>query len=171
MKSLVEKILDVSREQIYTEKVKSRFSITEVIEDVIEEFEFHLKKRDLTITKKLEEIYIHASLEDMDQIIRNLVNNSIKYTNGKVININLYNETDSVVFNINNECNEFPDEIKDRLLEPFVKYNVYEDISKEVSSSGLGLYLCKELAGENNSELSYKIEDGIITFTLKINMD
>ena len=84
------------------------------------------------------------------------------------IEINLYKKDDSVIFDISNKCGEFPEEIKDRLLEPFIKYNTYSDISREVSSSGLGLYLCKELAIENNSELIYLKQDDTIKFTLKV---
>ena len=70
-----------------------------------------------------------------------------------------------------NKCTNFPENIKDKLLEPFIKYNTYKDISKEVSSSGLGLYLCRELASENYGELSYEIKGEKINFILKFNLN
>ena len=57
-------------------------------------------------------------------------------------------------------------------MEPFIKYNSYKDISKEVSSSGLGLYLCKGLAYENYGKVNpYEINKGKITFILKFDLN
>ena len=111
---------------------------------------------------------IYSVLEDIESIIVNLIDNALKYSVGKRIDINLSEEDDGIVFSISNKCTNFPKDIKDKLLEPFVKYNTYEDISKEVSSSGLGLYLCNELAKVINGELNYDIENNVIQFTLKI---
>ena len=61
--------------------------------------------------------------------------------------------------------------IKDKLLEPFIKYNIYEESAKEISSSGLGLYLCRELVRKNNGELSYEIKGEEINFILKFNLN
>lgn len=60
--------------------------------------------------------------------------------------------------------------IKERVFEPFIKYNHYNDISKEVSSSGLGLYLCSKIAKENGWILTCEIIDNNITFILKLNI-
>lgn len=168
MKVLVEKILDVSKGGLCINKVKSYFSLNELIEEIIEDFEIRVKESESVINTKLQNIFIYSVLEDIEQIITNLLDNSIKYNKGRLIEINLYKKDDSVIFDISNKCGEFPEEIKDRLLEPFIKYNTYSDISREVSSSGLGLYLCKELAIENNSELIYLKQDDTIKFTLKV---
>ena len=107
----------------------------------------------------------------MESIIVNLIDNAIKYNVGKRIDINLYKEEGNIVFSIMNKCTNFPEDIKYKLLEPFIKYNTYKDISKEVSSSGLGLYLCRELASENYGELSYEIKGEKINFILKFNLN
>ena len=168
MKALVEKILDVSRGEINLAKNKCEFSLTELIEEIIEDFEVRIESKGYIINKVLEEMTIYSVLEDIESIIVNLIDNALKYSVGKRIDINLSEEDDGIVFSISNKCTNFPKDIKDKLLEPFVKYNTYEDISKEVSSSGLGLYLCNELAKVINGELNYDIENNVIQFTLKI---
>ena len=119
MKILVEKILDISRGKINSSKNKCEFSLTKLIEEIIEDFQVRIE------------------------------------SNGYIIN----------------KCGNFPKDIKDKLLEPFIKYNSYKDISKEISSLGLGLYLCKELAYENYGELFYEINEGKINFILKFDLD
>ena len=168
MKALVEKILDVSKGEIKSAKNKYEFSLTELIEEIIEDFEVRIESKGYIINKVLEEMTIYSVLEDIESIIVNLIDNALKYSVGKRIDINLSEEDDGIVFSISNKCTNFPKDIKDKLLEPFVKYNTYEDISKEVSSSGLGLYLCNELAKVINGELNYDIENNVIQFTLKI---
>ena len=53
-------------------------------------------------------------------------------------------------------------------MRKLIVVNEYNDISKEVSSSGLGLYLCKELAKENEGSLSYRFEENKIIFKLSL---
>ncbi|MDI9215404.1 MULTISPECIES: HAMP domain-containing sensor histidine kinase [Clostridium] len=170
MKKLVEKILESSRGKISKGKNKSEFSLTNIIKEIIEDLELRLKNKDLYIKEELEEIMIYGVLEDFEQIILNLLDNSIKYSDSNEISIKLYKENENIVLKLKNNCLEIPIDIKDRLFEPFKKYNYYDDISKEVSSSGLGLYLCSELAKENEWSLNYEFIDNDIIFTLILNI-
>ena len=45
MKTLVEKILNVSRGEINSTKTKSHFSLTELIEEIIEDFEVRIESK------------------------------------------------------------------------------------------------------------------------------
>lgn len=171
MKTLVEKILDISRGKINSSKNRCEFSFTELIEEIIEDFQVRIESNGYIINKRLQDVTIYSVLEDIELIIINLIDNAVKYNAGKMIDINLYKEEGNIVFSTINKCSDFPNDIKDKLLEPFIKYNSYKDISKEVSSSGLGLYLCKELAYENYGKLSYEINKGKITFILKFDLD
>lgn len=171
MKILVEKILDISRGKINSSKNKCEFSLTKLIEEIIEDFQVRIESNGYIINKRLQEVTIYSVLEDIELIIINLIDNAVKYNVGKRIDINLYKEEGNIVFSIINKCGNFPKDIKDKLLEPFIKYNSYKDISKEISSLGLGLYLCKELAYENYGELFYEINEGKINFILKFDLD
>lgn len=168
MKSLVEKILDVSKGEMNINKAKVEFLLSDLILEILDDFKVRLSNRKLHVNKNIEVISCYAILEDIEQIIINLIDNSIKYSLGNEIDIKLYENEKNIVFEISNECSEIPSEIKDKLLEPFIKYNKYEDISKEISSSGLGLYLCNELAKENKGSLSYNFEENKIIFKLNL---
>ena len=166
MKNLVEKILEASRGKINSNKFKCSFSIKGIIEEVEEDFELKINDKNLNIKNELQEIKFYGVFEDFEQIFINLLDNSIKYTSSEKIEIKLFEEDDNIKLTIKNKILGIPEEIKDRLLEPFIKHNSFKDISKEVSSSGLGLYLCNELAKENNWDLSYRIIEDYIIFEL-----
>ncbi|MFU7516059.1 histidine kinase dimerization/phospho-acceptor domain-containing protein [Clostridium sp. HCS.1] len=170
MKKLVEKILESSRGSIYKSKNKTEFSLTNIIKEIIEDLEVRLIDKNLYIKEELEEISFFGVLEDFEQIILNILDNSIKYSISNDISIKLYKENENILLKIKNKSLEIPMDIKDRLLEPFIKFNHYKDISKEISSSGLGLYLCSELAKENGWNLTYEIISNDIIFTLKLNI-
>lgn len=166
MKNLVEKILEASRGKINRNKFKSTFSIKGIIEEVEEDFELKINDKNLNIKNELQEIKFYGVFEDFEQIFINLLDNSIKYTSSEKIEIKLFEEDDNIKLTIKNKILGIPEAIKDRLLELFIKHNSFNDISKEVSSSGLGLYLCNELAKENNWDLSYRIIEDYIIFEL-----
>lgn len=166
IKNLVEKMLEASRGKINKNKFKSTFSIKEIIEEVEEDFELRINNKNLDIKNELEEINYYGVFEDLEQIFMNLLDNSIKYASSEKIEIKLFEEDDNIKLTIKNEVLNIPEEIKDRLFEPFIKHNSFINISKEVSSSGLGLYLCNELAKENNWNLSYEIIEEYIKFEL-----
>lgn len=167
MKDLVEKILQVSKGKVIN-KSKSKFSLTFLVYEVLEEFKVKISNRNLNVHIEMDEVEIYLVKEDIKQVIENLLDNSIKYNKGNYIDIKLKKDNSKTIFEIKNKCGDFPNELKDRLLEPFLKYNTYKDMSKEISSSGLGLYLCSELVKENGGDLSYRIKENQITFIVEI---
>lgn len=168
IKALVEKILDVSKGEIHINKTKVEFILSDLILEILDDFNIRLRNKGMRINKNILTTTYYGVLEDIEQIIINLIDNSVKYAIGNEINIKLYQNAENIAFEISNECSEIPNEIKDRLLDPFIKYNKYDDVSKEISSSGLGLYLCKELAKENKCSLSYKFVENKIIFKLDL---
>ena len=73
MKTLVEKILDVSKGEIKSAKNKYEFSLTELIEEIIEDFQVRIESKGYIISKRLQEVTIYSVLEDMESIIVNLI--------------------------------------------------------------------------------------------------
>lgn len=102
MKVLVEKILDISRGKINSYKNKCEFSLTKLIEEIIEDFQVRIESNGYIINKRLQEVTIYSVLEDIELIIINLIDNAVKYNVGKRIDINLYKEEGNIVFSIIN---------------------------------------------------------------------
>lgn len=94
----------------------------------------------------------------------------MKYSKGKEIYISLSKpdkNKDDFIFEIKNKISLIPENISKNLLEPFIKYNEFDgNIEESISSSGLGLYLCNELAQKNMFSLKYEIKKDEIFFYL-----
>ncbi len=66
---------------------------------------------------------------------------------------------------VGNKCRPIPEKLKEHLLDPFVKYN-YGDSGKV--SSGLGLFICKELLIKNKGKITYTIGEDDICFIVSL---
>ncbi len=162
MHTMIQNILMVAKgSQIYR-KEPEYFDLKQLTQDVIEELGLIYSKFDMNIVMNDgEQVMIHGVKDEIRTIVLNLVNNAVKYSNDKNIKITCSNNKPK--FMIENRCLPIPSELKNKLLDPFVKYN-YEDYTKV--SSGLGLFICKELADRNSIDLAYYIDEGKIRFEL-----
>lgn len=162
MEVLVENLLILSREGRALKKEKEEIFVGEFLNKILDEFTLRITKNNIKIIKKVEgEISLEATREDLEILIRNLIDNSIKYSSDKKIGILLIEN--SLI--IKNSYNDNYIDLKSNLLEPFTKGKFKKG---EVSSSGLGLYICKRICEKNNWDISYDIKGmNIIEFNIK----
>ena len=131
---------------------------------IIEAFHNQIKDKGLNISVREKiEIKIIVIKEDIESILTNLIENSLKYSSNKNIIIEIGEQSNKYCFKILNNIDEINDEIKDKLFEPFIKGN---SSNGKISSSGLGLYICKRLCEKNNFEIKYFIEKDVIEFII-----
>ena len=121
MISLVEKLLELSRGKLLNNKEKEKINVKTLIVDLIKEFEIRLNNK--VIISDLNNMEIEVVREDLKTVLSNLIDNSIKYSVGKEIYISLYDNGEATIFETKNKMGNITREIKDRLLEPFIKYN------------------------------------------------
>lgn len=167
LRDLVQKLLELSRGGIRKKDFKKEFFLDELVSEICD----RLVDRAARIGKEFEitteKIKIYAVKEDLEQIILNLIDNALKYSKGKVINIKLKFDGERFFLEVKNEIGIIPNDIRENLLDPFVKYNEFQGKMEEcISSSGLGLYLCCELAKKNSMILKYDVTGNNIVFTL-----
>lgn len=167
LRDLIQKLLEISRGGIRRREIKQEFDLDELIINICDRLLERAVRLDKNIVIDSDKVRIAAIKEDIEQIILNLIDNSLKYSKGDKINILLKKYDNNFVFQIENEIGKIPENISENLLDPFVKYNEFQGKMEEcISSSGLGLYLCNELAKKNNFLLKYCILDNKIKFSL-----
>ena len=99
----------------------------------------------------------------MESILTNLIENSLKYSSSRNIIVEIGQQSSKYYFKICNNIEKINDEIKDNLFDPFIKGN---NKNGEISSSGLGLYICKRLCEKNSFKIQYFIEKNVIEFII-----
>lgn len=111
---------------------------------------------------------IHADSAMLDQVIYNIIDNAVKFTNngGKII-ANTADDKKYVYFSITNSGKGIPKTDINRIFERF--YKVDKSRSTDVKSTGLGLYLVKSIVELLGGQITAESEpDNFTRFTVRM---
>ena len=169
--NLVENLLSVTR--IEDGRMNIHLS-TELMEEVIDEALHHInrKSKEHHITVNYSDEFILAKIDAklVVQVIINIVDNAIKYTQvGSEINITTEKKADKVVVSISDNGEGISEEVKKHVFDMF--YSGANKVADSRRSIGLGLSLCKSIVNAHGGEirvLDNKPHGTIFTFTLPI---
>lgn len=174
---LTENLLSWSLSQLEFENLSiSNIYPYYIIEEKANIFSTQLKLKNIEIINNIDkEFTIYSDQNIIDFLFRNLINNAIKFSKDKVIEINYKLETN---IKFNNQIEYVIFEIKDYGLgmSNSVKENIFNWNVKTTTlgtnkekGSGFGLIASKELVEKLNGELYFTSEEGIGTsFFIKI---
>lgn len=167
--NLVENLLSVTR----IEEGRMNLDLTaELIDEVIAEALRHInrKKSEHHISVQSNGEYILARMDPklIVQVVINIVDNAIKYTQaGSHILIVSEKKQGKVIVRIADNGSGIPDEVKIHVFDMF--YTGKNNIADSRRSLGLGLFLCKSIIQAHGGELSVSDNSphgSIFTFTL-----
>ncbi|MFW9825262.1 MAG: PAS domain S-box protein [Candidatus Thorarchaeota archaeon] len=158
LKQLIENLLDMSRVESGKLNLDTQSEdIVELIKECIDEIEYQAHNRNIEIKFDYHDsIYLNIDKLRIEQVIVNLLTNSIKFTppNGKV-NVNLTEDNEWVEISIQDTGVGLTKKERELLFQKFSKikrnYNKFE-INND--GSGLGLYISKEIVDLHNGIIS-----------------
>lgn len=184
---LLQNVLEWARFQ--TNKITftpSNFDLTECIEGIIKIFSSNLSSKEIVITKNLpQQLFINSDKMILSTVIRNLLNNAIKFSPIKSsIEIGIIDTSEIDSIQLNNSDNAIADETWAELKKTNSLFLYFKDhglgidpelmrdlfIDKNLKSShgtmgetgsGLGLILCKKLISICNENITAKSKKGI----------
>lgn len=171
---LINNIIDVSR--IETGNITiyiTDISINALFKDLIKQFE--LKARDkgveLNLMKSYKEKDVIVASDNLKlrQILNNLVNNALKFTNKGSVEIGYELKNDEILFIVKDTGVGVVTEQKERIFERF--YQPDMSMSRGFEGAGLGLSICKGLVELLKGRIWLESEPGVGTtfyFTIPI---
>ncbi|MEM1337722.1 MAG: ATP-binding protein [Bacteroidota bacterium] len=153
--------------------VKEQFDIIELIQNVFELLEMRAAKKEITLTFDIEykaPIYVSGDVEKIQQVVSNLLVNSIKYghMNGttEVSVENLIKN--KVIVRVTDNGEGIPKQHIPRLFERF--YRVDQSGSRKEGGSGLGLAIVKHIIEAHGEKIYLESEEDVgseFSFTLE----
>jgi len=152
---------------------KEIFNILEIVQNVFDLLEMKAKKRNITLKfDRVHEFpfFVKGDIEKIEQVLINLVVNSIKYgkPNGTtIVSVDNYNENKFIIRVIDNG-EGIKQQHLPRLFERF--YRVDQSRSREQGGSGLGLSIVKHIVEAHNQNVLLKSvfnEGSEFSFTMK----
>lgn len=149
------------------------FDIIKLIQNVFDLLEMEASKKDILLLfdmKYNKPIMVHADREKIEQVVINLVVNSIKYGKDKgSTEVSVENLTDNkVIIRINDNGEGIEKQHIPRLFERF--YRVDKSGSRDAGGSGLGLSIVKHIIEAHDEKIYVESQYGIgseFSFTLE----
>ncbi len=133
-------------------------------------FEQLISKKNIEVVgfEDLQSAPIHGDSAMIDQVIYNLADNAVKFTNeGGTITINTATDKRYTYLAITNTGKGIPEKEIDKVFDRF--YKVDQSRSTDVKSTGLGLYLIKSIVDLHNGTITVESEVNSFTrFTVKL---
>ena len=158
MKQNTERLLNLTNQLLDFRKTESqgfrlnfaKCNVTEVLKETHVRFTSLAKQKGLEFTLQVpeEDFYAHVNREAFTKIISNLLNNGVKYAESYVhISLEVPETDDNNSFCIRTENDGviIPNEMKEEIFKPFVRFNEKED-GKVTTGTGIGLALSRSLA-------------------------
>ncbi len=164
---LISDILLLSEiEQLCGEVEKSIIDVSEVIAEVLDMLKVNIGDKDIEMQfVQSEPVEMMGNRDRIKQLIINLVDNAIKYTESGYVRVALKQDVDSVRIVIADSGVGFDSAEQARLFERF--YRIDKARSRKVGGTGLGLSIVKHIVSLYSGEISVQSEKGVgSTFTI-----
>jgi PAS domain S-box-containing protein len=139
----------------------SDFLIYDLINDITELYSFYARQKAIKIENIVNRsMVVNADRESIKLVVRNLVNNALKFTgkSGKIV-IESYEEGDEVAVSVSDNGLGMEDHIKKNLFAPNKFVSTFGTSNEK--GTGLGLALCKEFVVKNGGMLTVESEPGV----------
>ena len=156
----IQSILQITRVESKDFKInKESTDINELIFDAVQKIQLLAKEKKIKIDLELEPMFlIEIDSNLIREVILNLVENSVKYTQeGGHITLKSFEEGERVVVSVNDNGPGIPEEEQGQIFDKFYRA---QDQVMSTKGSGLGLYLVKYFIELHNGRVFLDSEPG-----------
>ncbi|WP_347713771.1 HAMP domain-containing sensor histidine kinase [uncultured Parvimonas sp.] len=166
---LIKQLLDLSHAEdviVSMENINfSRIILGEIL--AFESFAFEKEKE--FIIDIDEDVYLIGNQIQLKQLVSIILDNAIRHSSGKNININLKRKNNTIELNLINDSNEIPQEKLNHIFDRF--YRVDEVRNSEDLHYGIGLSIAKAIVEKHGGNIEVLTKNGkyklIIKFFIK----
>jgi PAS domain S-box-containing protein len=150
---------------------KSDTGIRELIEEVVNLYKPNAIAKDIKLSASIpEDLFVYADKYMVETVLRNLVNNAIKFTRrGGSVKVSVIKKGNTAAISIEDNGVGISKENQNKLFR--IDEQFKSDGTAEEKGTGLGLVLCKEFVEKNGGTISLESDEGKgsnFTFTLPL---
>jgi len=170
--NLVNNLLDLSRIEVGTLKLAhEKCKVKEIVESAARGARLTSKNKfEIKVQPKFQ--YMYADPLRLESILRNLIENSIKYAGEDArIKIEAKKNSKEIVFRVRDNGPGIPQKEGQRIFESF--YRVDDSLTRLTSGAGLGLAICQGLVRAHGGKIWVEQEEdgACIAFTIPVKSD
>jgi len=164
---LITDLLDISRIQAGQFVLRrAPFDLTTLVQTVVAETQPTLERHTLLLQHPPEELMLNGDALRLEQVLRNLLDNAIKYSpEGGTITIRLGQQGTNVVASVSDEGIGIPQLAREQLFQRF--FRAGNARAEQIMGLGLGLYVVHEIVTHHGGTVEVQSSEGIgSTFTI-----
>ena len=151
LSKMVKTLLDMS--ELQTVGRDDEIMVDALVDEVLADLDPLAQEKNIKLTGKCKNITMVGSDILIYRLVYNLVENAIKYNHsGGQVTVTAYWKEKHVYLSVEDTGNGIPEELRERVFEPF--FRVDKSRSRELGGVGLGLALVREIV---------RVHDGSIT--------
>ncbi len=130
-----------------------RFNLSDLTQKTIQSLSTSFRQARCDVSFRSEnEIFIEADLNRIEQLLLNLLSNSLKYSQGKPILVSLSTDSSNVTLTVEDQGIGIALEDQERIFKRFER----AVSSKRISGMGLGLFICKQIVEAHEGHIEVK---------------
>ena len=158
IEKLVSEIMRTETEDIMVFDVKKgEFYLSEVIKEIKAYYSDKLQNTDFNV-ESYKDCMLNGDSDRLTEVLQNIMENAIKYGDGKSIGMSFYDEEDCRIITVKNSgCTLDETEIA-HIFDSFYRGS---NVGSK-SGNGLGLYICRQLTHAMGGDIFAEIEDGFM---------
>ena len=153
LNKMVKTLLDMS--ELQTVGRDDKIMIAAVVEEVLVDLEPLAQEKNIRLIGKCGDITMMGSDILIYRLVYNLVENAIKYNHlGGQVTVAVCRKEKHVYLSVEDTGSGIPEELKERVFEPF--FRVDKSRSRELGGVGLGLALVREIVRVHDGRIAIK---------------
>ena len=153
LSKMVRTLLDMS--ELQTIARDEEIAISALVEEVLADLEPLAQEKGINLIEKCDNVLLMGSDILIYRLVYNLVENAIKYNfSGGTVTVNATQQNSQLHLTVEDTGNGIPEELKERIFEPFFRLD--KSRSRELGVVGLGLALVREIVRVHNGSILVK---------------
>lgn len=153
LSKMVRTLLDMS--ELQTIARDEEIAISALVEEVLADLEPLAQEKRINLIEKCDNVLLMGSDILIYRLVYNLVENAIKYNfSGGTVTVNATQQNSQLHLTVEDTGNGIPEELKERIFEPFFRLD--KSRSRELGGVGLGLALVREIVRVHNGSILVK---------------
>ena len=153
LSKMVRTLLDMS--ELQTIARDGEIAISALVEEVLADLEPLAQEKGINLIEKCDNVLLMGSDILIYRLVYNLVENAIKYNfSGGTVTVNATQQNSQLHLTVEDTGNGIPEELKERIFEPFFRLD--KSRSRELGGVGLGLALVREIVRVHNGSILVK---------------
>ena len=153
LSKMVRTLLDMS--ELQTIARDEEIAIAALVEEVLADLEPLAQEKGINLIEKCDNVLLMGSDILIYRLVYNLVENAIKYNfSGGTVTVNATQQNSQLHLTVEDTGNGIPEELKERIFEPFFRLD--KSRSRELGGVGLGLALVREIVRVHDGSITVK---------------